>query len=108
MAFDRGRFEESISPRLHKQVMSKSLQGLNLLAENIEQGMVSGVFNVEDAWQAAGSVWAALNGVLVLMGHPLRQQLLRSDLEMMFQATLDLVLRGLMDGRQLTKKEERA
>ncbi len=57
------------------------------------------MFHVEDPWQAAGSVWAALNGVLVLMGHPLRQQLLRSDLETMFEATLDLVLRGLKDGR---------
>jgi len=29
------------------------------------------------------------------MGHPLRQRLLRSDLDTMFQATLDLVIRGL-------------
>ena len=99
MAFDRGRFEESISPQLHQQVMNKSLQGLTLLAENIEKGKAAGVFHVEDPWQAAGSVWAALNGVLVLMGHPLRQKLLRSDLETMFEATLDLVLRGLKDGR---------
>ena len=99
VAFDRGRFEESISPELHQQVMNKSLQGLTLLAENIEQGTAAGVFHVEDPWQAAGSVWAALNGVLVLMGHPLRQKLLRSDLESMFEATLDLVLRGLKDGR---------
>jgi AcrR family transcriptional regulator len=99
MAFDRGRFEESISTELHQQVMNKSLQGLTLLAENIEQGKAEGVFHVEDPWQAAGSVWAALNGVLVLMGHPLRQQLLRSDLETMFRSTLDLVLRGLKDGR---------
>jgi hypothetical protein len=44
-------------------------------------------------------VWAALNGVLVLMAHPLRQSLLKSDLETMFQATLDLVVRGLQDGQ---------
>ena len=42
------------------------------------------------------------------MGHPLRQQLLRSNLETMFEATLDLVLRGLKDGRQPIEKEERA
>ena len=108
MAFDRGRFEESISPGLYKKVMNRSLQGLDLLARTIERGKATGVFEVDDPWQAAGSVWAALNGVLVLMGHPLRQQLLRSDLEAMFTATLDMVLRGLRECRQPIEKEERA
>jgi len=107
MAFDRGRFEESISSELHRQVMDKSLQGLGMLARAIELGAHSGVFHVDDPWQAAGSVWAALNGVLVLMGHPLRQRMLRSDLDTMFKATLDLVLRGLQDGRQQSEKEDR-
>jgi AcrR family transcriptional regulator len=107
MAFDRGRFEESISRELHRQVMNKSLQGLDMLTRTIEQGASSGVFHVDDPWQAAGSVWAALNGVLVLMGHPLRQRMLRSDLDTMFKATLDLVLRGLQDGQQRMEKEDR-
>ena len=95
MAFDRGRFEESISPELYQQVLNQSLQGLELVAQTIEMGKTSGVFQVDDPWQAAGSVWAALNGVLVLMAHPLRQRMLRNDLETMFEATLDLVVRGL-------------
>jgi len=95
MAFDRGRFEESISSRLYKRVLNCSLKGLSLLSQIIEAGKEEGVFDVEDSWQAAGSVWAAINGVLVLMGHPLRQRLLRSDLDTMFQVTLDLVIRGL-------------
>ena len=97
MAFDRGRFEESISRKLHNQVLDQSLRGLDLLAQTIQQGQAGGVFHVDDPWQAAGSVWAALNGVLVLMAHPLRQRMLRSDLETMFQATLELVIRGLKD-----------
>jgi AcrR family transcriptional regulator len=95
MAFDRGRFEESISPDLYQKVLGCSLRGLGLLAETIERGASSGVFEVDDPWQAAGSTWAALNGVLVLMAHPLRRQLLKGDLEEMFQATLDLVVTGL-------------
>jgi AcrR family transcriptional regulator len=98
MAFDRGRFEESISRKLHNQVLDQSLRGLDLLAQTIQRGQAEGVFHVDDAWQAAGSAWAALNGVLVLMAHPLRQRMLRSDLETMFQATLELVIRGLKDG----------
>ena len=99
MAFDRGRFEESISRRLYQKVLNKSLQGLNLVAQTIEQGKISGEFHIDDPWQAAGSVWAALNGVLVLMAHPLRQRMLRNDLVTMFQATLDLVVKGLKDGQ---------
>jgi TetR/AcrR family transcriptional regulator len=95
MAFDRGRFEEAISNELYQQVLDRSLQGLTLLAQIIEAGKESGEFAVDDAWQAAGSVWAALNGVLVLMAHPLRRKMLRSDVYTMHQATLELVLRGL-------------
>jgi TetR/AcrR family transcriptional regulator len=98
MAFDRGRFEESIHPDLYQQVLNKSLRGLALLAEIIEAGRTSGAFRVEDSWQAAGSTWAALNGVLVLVAHPLRRRMLRSDVETMFQATLDLVVCGLKHG----------
>jgi AcrR family transcriptional regulator len=105
MAFDRGRFEESIPRKLTQKVLSSSMKGLALVARTIEQGKGSGVFHVDDAWQAAGSVWAAINGVLVLMAHPLRQRLLQSDLETMFQATLDLVVRGLKDGDFCTEKE---
>jgi AcrR family transcriptional regulator len=99
MAFDRGRFEEQISPKLYKQVLNRSLEGLNLLARTIQAGKESGVFSVDDAWRAAGSVWAALNGVLVLMAHPLRRQMLRNNVARMFQSTLDLVVRGLKYGQ---------
>ncbi len=75
MAFDRGRFEESISRELYKEVLNRSLHGLALVKQTIEMGTATGVFHVEDPWQAAGLVWAALNGVLVLMAHPLRQRL---------------------------------
>jgi TetR/AcrR family transcriptional regulator len=95
MAFDRGRFEGAISGELYKQVLDRSLRGLDLLARTIEDGTGAGAFAVEDAWRAAGSVWAAVNGVLVLMAHPLRQRMLQTDLDTMFGVTLDLVIRGL-------------
>lgn len=95
MAFDRGRFEELIAHDLYQEILDKSLLGLDLVAQAIRRGQQARVFQVDDPWQAAGSTWAALNGVLVLMAHPLRQRMLRSDVETMFQATLDLVLRGL-------------
>jgi AcrR family transcriptional regulator len=48
MAFDRGRFEESISSKLYQKVLNKSLQGLNLLARTIELGKASGTFHTDD------------------------------------------------------------
>jgi AcrR family transcriptional regulator len=99
MAFDRGRFEESIPRRLYQQVLRKSLRGLDLVAQQVHLGIEMGAFHAKDHWQAAGSVWAALNGVLVLMAHPLRQRILHSSVDGMFEATLDLVLKGLTDGR---------
>jgi len=98
MAFDRGRFQESIAPELHDQVIHLSLQGLSALARVVEAGAQTGEFQVHTPWQAAGVVWAALNGVLVLMAHPLRQRLLQTDLDTMFEATLNLVIQGLKDG----------
>jgi AcrR family transcriptional regulator len=107
MAFDRGRFEESIAPDLYQEVLNQSLRGLKMVARTIEVGKAEGTFRVEDPWQVAGSIWAALNGVLVLMAHPLRRRMLSSDLQTMFNATLDLVLAALRDGEQ-AMEEERA
>ncbi len=95
MAFDRGRFQEQIPPDLHQQVLEGSLRGLEIVAGVIRQGVESGEFATQDAWRTAGALWAALNGVLVLMAHPIRRQMLDANLSDMMEATLDLVLRGL-------------
>lgn len=101
MAFDRGRFGESIPPELYQKILDESLRSLTLVAQAIETGLSSGEFDTDDPWLAAGSIWAALNGVVVLMAHPLRQQLLKTDVQTMFQHTLDLVLSGLRGKRSV-------
>lgn len=100
LAFDRGRFEESISHELFQEVLDHSLEGLSVLARSIECGVEQGTFHVADPWRAAGATWAALNGAIVLMSHPLRQKMLATDLETMFHCTLDLVVAGLKDGQK--------
>jgi len=105
MAFDRGRFEEAVPRELYQQVVDESLHGLHLLADTIASGHERGVFAVSDCWQAAGAVWAAINGALVLMAHPLRRRILRSNREGLFQATLDLVLDGLRTRHKDETKE---
>jgi len=95
MAFDRGRFQEQIPPELNAAIFDRSTSNLKLVAEAVEQGVRTGEFKAVDPWQTAGVLWAALHGVLVLLAHPLRRQLLNMDLDVMFQATLDLLLSGL-------------
>ena len=95
MALDRGGFREKVPPKLYQQVLAASLRGLELLTEAVRQGVGDGDFASDDPRQTAGALWAALHGVLMLMGHSLRRQMLAVELEPMFEATLELQLRGL-------------
>ena len=95
MAFDRGRFRERVPTELYQKVFEGSMRGLELVAKAMREGMEAGSFEVDDPWRVAGVLWAALHGVLVLMAHPLRRQMLSADLDSMFEATLDLFLQGI-------------
>jgi len=95
MAFDRGRFEEAIPHELYQEVLDKSLQGLDLVVEAIKRGQEAGVFVPGDPRRIAGVCWAALNGVLVLMGHPMRRRIVGADAQSMFDATLEMLVKGL-------------
>jgi AcrR family transcriptional regulator len=95
MAFDRGQFRESISPELYQTILHRSLDGLHWLVRGIEQGIQSGEFAAAEARQTAGSVWAALNGVLVLTSHPLRRELLATDVKALYRNVLEVILKGI-------------
>lgn len=95
MAFDRGRFREHISPELYEQILQQSMRSLELVTQTIRQGIQTGAFSCDNPQLCAGALWAALNGVLVLMANPLRRQMLSVELEPMFEATMRLVVRGL-------------
>lgn len=94
-AFDRGRFRESLSPDLYNQVLTRSLRGLEWLVRAVDQGRADGVFDVRDTREAAGMLWAGLNGVLVLLDHPLRRDIVQSDLEALYGAMMETLLRGM-------------
>jgi len=95
MAFDRGRFREQISPDLYEHILSQSMASLDLVTQTVRQGIQDGDFACDDPKLSAGALWAALNGVLVLMANPLRRQMLSVELEPMFKVTMNLVARGL-------------
>jgi len=95
MALDRGGYRDRVSQELYQRLLSESLHGLELVTEAVRQGLEEGDFTTDCPRQTAGALWAALHGVLMLMGHSLRRQMLSMELEPMFEATLELQLRGL-------------
>ncbi len=96
MAFDRGQFREQVPGPLYEQVSERSLQNLQFVEQALEQGRGCGQFDVADTHLTAGVLWACLNGALLLLEHPLRQEILGVSLATLFESTLELLLKGLI------------
>ncbi len=94
MAVDRGRFQESVTPEIYHQVLEASLRGLEWVVRAIEQGNEEGAFCC-DARQSAATLWATLNGVLTLMEHPLRRDMVGGSTDVLYRTALETVIRGL-------------
>jgi TetR/AcrR family transcriptional regulator len=95
MATDRGRFQDSVEPEVYQRVLSASLEGLGWVARAIQQGIDEGTFRCCDVRPAASILWATLNGVLDLMEHPLRREMVGVERELLCQVALETILRGL-------------
>ena len=93
-SFDRGHFQESIPSELYTQVLMRSLRGLEWVVRAVEQGRAEGTLRGDDARHVASVFWAGLNGVLVLLNHPLRREMVASDLESLYAAMTDVLLKA--------------
>jgi hypothetical protein len=94
-AFDRGAFQSGISPERRAQILETSNHTLALVAQAIADGMALGMFASGDAHQSAGVLWAALNGALTLVAHPIRREMMHVNASGLYRATLETCLRGL-------------
>jgi len=95
MAMDRGRFRESVTPEVYQKVLSASLEGLGWVAKAVQQGIDEGAFRCCDVRQAASILWATMNGVLQLMEHPLRREMVGVDRRSLYQTALAVMIEGL-------------
>jgi AcrR family transcriptional regulator len=95
MAFDRGHFQDAVSTQVYEAILHRSLRGLHWVVRAIEQGAQSGELLVAEPKQSAGMFWAALNGVLVLVSHPLRRELIEQEVETLYAGVLEMMLRGM-------------
>lgn len=98
MAFDRGRFQESVTPEVYQMILLRSVRGLRWVVRAVEQGIRDGEFELDNARNAAGMFWAAINGVLVLISHPLRRELLEQEVETLYSDVTETMLKGMKRG----------
>jgi AcrR family transcriptional regulator len=98
MAFDRGQFQDAVARDVYQQILMKSVRGLHWVVRAMEQGIADGEFKVTNAKNTAGMWWAATNGALVLISHPLRRELIEQEVETLYNGVMELVLRGLKTG----------
>jgi AcrR family transcriptional regulator len=95
MAFDRGQFQDAVQPEVYQQILTRSVRGLRWVVRAIEQGAAAGDLVVTDAKSAAGMYWAALNGALIIISHPLRRELIEQEVETLYYGVLELMLKGM-------------
>jgi AcrR family transcriptional regulator len=95
MAFDRGQFDSNVAPELHREVLAGSLHGFNYVVRAVEQGVQDGEFVTAEPRRTAAALWAALYGVVVLLGHPVRRTLVGIELPSLYRETLNTFIHGI-------------
>jgi AcrR family transcriptional regulator len=70
-----------------------------VLAEVVQRGVAEGHFAPCDAWEVADILWTVANGLIQTQTSAARRKLRRRPLEDTFTDAVDLVLRGLAQGR---------
>ena len=95
MAFDRGQFQATLDAGVYQEVHARSLNGIEWLERAVTQAQTEGLITVESPREAAGVLWAGLNGVLVLLSHPLRAEIIATDLESLYGTMTEVLIDGL-------------
>ncbi len=95
MAFDRGQFQASIDPAVFQEVHARSLHGIEWLERAVKQAQEECIITVPNTREAASVLWAGLNGVLVLLSHPLRAEILATNLESLYGTMTEVLINGL-------------
>lgn len=94
-AFDGGQVAANISAERGELILAASNRTLDLVTQAVADGMALGIFPRGNAQHAATVLWAALNGTLALLAHPIRRAMIATDLHDLYHATVELWLKGL-------------
>jgi AcrR family transcriptional regulator len=94
-AFDNQGLIGVLPPPLVEQVTALWESCLRILADVIEQGVAAREFAACDAWEVANLLWTVSNGLIQTEHVGPRKELRHKPLEVMFDDSLELFLRGL-------------
>lgn len=95
MAFDRGQLASRVPAEIYDQVFHDSQHGFDFVVRAVQQGVDDGDFVTRHPRRTAAALWAALNGTVMLLGHPLRRTIVGAELPRLYQETLRLSLKGM-------------
>ncbi len=95
MSFDRGQLASRVPVEIYDQVLEYSLNGFDYVVQAVQQGVDDGDFNTANPRRTAAALWAALNGTVMLLDHPLRRTIVGAELPRLYQETLRIFLKGL-------------
>jgi TetR/AcrR family transcriptional regulator len=94
-AYDGGNFQQGIPEELQGELLAQSNCALDLVSQVVADGMALGVFTAGEPRKVAGVLWAALNGALALLAHPVRRSMVPATREDFYRATLEMCLQGM-------------
>ena len=95
VAFDRGSLREKLPLELREEIKARNREALGWVSRVVEEGVAKGDFVPQDPWLVAGTLWASIHGVLILMSIPFRQEIIGFSLDEMMQTVIETLLRGL-------------
>ncbi len=94
-AYDRGGLENSVSQEINDQIFDASSASLAWITRSMREGVASGEFHPGRARDRTGIFWAAMHGAIMLFSHPLRRQLLDTDVEAVYTKIVEMIIEGL-------------
>ena len=100
--YDSGNLQQGVSEEQQRELLAQSQCTLEMVSEVIADGIALGIFLPGDARQMAAVLWAALNGALALLAHPVRRRIVPGTAHDFYHATLALCLRGIAGGNRAT------
>lgn len=93
--FQLGHLDAQVSDGLSADIQSLSVQGIDLIAEAVHQGINQKVFRRVNTQHTALALWSALNGLLLAAGGSGASKRTDAQLDMLFRNTVELFIRAL-------------
>lgn len=94
-----GRIKDKIAPEIWEATHQRMKEALQIVAENIENGIQAGTFRRIDSWKAANSFWGSATGVVMMMDDPDHQEIVGTTVKDQLDYTIELLIESLQNDK---------